>query len=234
MAAAVSTDAAPKRPVMLCLHGYDQNGKQFHDKTLATFRNKLKSKFDFVCPDGFYALDMCANRRCWYPYPDAYIDYEAKEAEYGPAPLLVGKLMADLESLEPSVVENMDWYVEKFKELLAKIPGVTHILGFSQGAAFLNLLVAAGAIPPETRLVFVGGSTFKLPDHDPFPHRSLHIVGKADTVVSPVASMALIKHYANPLLFIHEGGHVVPRIAFAALQFPEASTSASASSGDVN
>jgi hypothetical protein len=99
------------------------------------------------------------------------------------------------------------------------------VFGFSQGAALTGLLVGLrapeGHPTPEHPLVFrfammVGG----FPSNDPahaalyasrasYALPSLHLMGRADGIVTLRDSQALAALFTGPVLVEHEGGHVI-------------------------
>jgi pimeloyl-ACP methyl ester carboxylesterase len=96
------------------------------------------------------------------------------------------------------------------------------VLGFSQGAALAALLVAlcacdTTASPRFDFALMVGGFASRDPDHAAafdisggIDVPSLHVIGRADTIVSPHASRALASRFRAPVVVEHDGGHVIP------------------------
>src|ERR1035438_5363152 len=108
-----------------------------------------------------------------------------------------------------------DWAVE----LLRTGPPVDGIFGFSQGAALTGLL--AGLRDSQPALVqfefaiMVGGFTSTMPKHAGLFLRklvipSVHVTGRADTIVPSRDSLLLADRFADPLIIEHAGGHVIP------------------------
>jgi hypothetical protein len=108
-----------------------------------------------------------------------------------------------------------DWAVE----LLRSGPPVDGIFGFSQGAALTGLL--AGLRDSQPSLVqfefaiMVGGFTSTMPKHSGLFRRkliipSVHVTGRADTIVPMRDSLRLADRFADPLIIEHAGGHVIP------------------------
>jgi hypothetical protein len=108
-----------------------------------------------------------------------------------------------------------DWAVE----LLRTGPPVDGIFGFSQGAALTGLL--AGLRDSQPTLVqfefaiMVGGFTSTMPKHAGLFLRklvipSVHVTGRADTIVPSRDSLLLAARFADPLIIEHAGGHVIP------------------------
>ena len=113
-----------------------------------------------------------------------------------------------------------DWIVERFAG--QRFDGV---FGFSQGAALAGLLVGlrspGGQPSPGTPLAFgfammVGGFVSNDPSHaalydseGSFDLPSLHIIGRADSIVPGSSSHMLASRFKSPLVIRHEGGHVI-------------------------
>jgi pimeloyl-ACP methyl ester carboxylesterase len=108
-----------------------------------------------------------------------------------------------------------DWVVE----LLRTGPHIDGIFGFSQGAALTGLLAALRdhdpSIPQFEFAIMVGGFTSTMPQHAGlFQHKltvpSVHVTGRADTIVPRRDSLLLADRFADPLVIEHPGGHVIP------------------------
>jgi fermentation-respiration switch protein FrsA (DUF1100 family) len=108
-----------------------------------------------------------------------------------------------------------DWTVE----LLRTGPRIDGIFGFSQGAALTGLLAALRDNDPSTPqfefAIMAGGFTSTMPLHAGlFRHKltvpSVHVTGRADTIVPRRDSLLLADRFADPLIVEHPGGHVIP------------------------
>jgi predicted esterase len=108
-----------------------------------------------------------------------------------------------------------DWAVE----LLRITPPIDGIFGFSQGAALTGLLAALrdSERPPLSFefAIMVGGFTSTMPQHAALlRHKltvpSVHVMGRADTIVPRRDSLLLADRFADPLVLEHPGGHVIP------------------------
>jgi fermentation-respiration switch protein FrsA (DUF1100 family) len=93
------------------------------------------------------------------------------------------------------------------------------ILGFSQGAALAGLLAAlrdSGPAPISFDFaIMVGGFTSNMSQHAAlFGHKltvpSVHVTGRADTIVPIRDSLLLADRFADPVVIEHPGGHVIP------------------------
>ncbi len=210
-----------KKPVMLCLHGYGQNSTVFTER-LQTFRSKIKNKVEFLIPDAPHVVylrrdepepdckDASTTRRAWYLYPDRFASDQGV--------LNVKALFESLDTLDAEKeFAGLEHSMEKVKEILDTIPAIKYVMGFSQGASLLAMMVQKGFIDKEKKLIFISGSSIKMADDVKFPHASYHIVGKADTVVDDSFSLRLAKHFEKSTLISHDGGHVCPRISASVL-----------------
>lgn len=105
------------------------------------------------------------------------------------------------------------------------------VIGFSQGGCILDHLISNNLINPKYR-VFIGSMThptemkfvqenYTLEEHDsknlershfiqkPGEHKTLHIIGLNDTIISPDMSFQLsVKHPGE--VYTHQGKHVIP------------------------
>jgi pimeloyl-ACP methyl ester carboxylesterase len=93
------------------------------------------------------------------------------------------------------------------------------IFGFSQGAALAGLLAAvreSETTPISFRsAIMVGGFTSTLPQHAHLFRQklsvpSLHVTGRRDTIVPIDDSLLLAERFADPVILVHGGGHVIP------------------------
>jgi predicted esterase len=130
----------------------------------------------------------------------------------------------------PSLSEgDFGWWHEGFRGwersrdwaagLLRTGPPIDGILGFSQGAALTGLLAAVRdtepSFPPFEFAIMVSGFTSTMPQHAGLlRHKvsvpSVHVIGRADTIVPRRDSMLLADRFADPLILEHPGGHVIP------------------------
>jgi pimeloyl-ACP methyl ester carboxylesterase len=110
--------------------------------------------------------------------------------------------------------QTRDWVIE----LLGEQP-CDAIFGFSQGAALAGLL--AGVAETESSpihfesVVMVGGFTSTEPQHARlFDHKlrvpSVHVIGRGDSIVPMNDSRLLAERFSEPVILIHDGGHVIP------------------------
>jgi fermentation-respiration switch protein FrsA (DUF1100 family) len=93
------------------------------------------------------------------------------------------------------------------------------LFGFSQGAALAGLLAAIrdDELAPISfdLAIMVGGFTSTLPQHAhlfarKLSVRSLHVMGRADSVIPMRDSLLLADRFEHPVIIEHRGGHVIP------------------------
>ncbi len=103
---------------------------------------------------------------------------------------------------------------ERTRDALLAAGAFDGVLGFSQGAVLASLLVA---LVDVRFAVMVGGFPSRDPAHSELYARSeryalpsLHLIGRADTVVPPDASRWLAARFSSPTIVEHAGGHELP------------------------
>lgn len=185
---------------MLCLQGFNQNHEMFQQRS-ATFRNKLKSKYDFVCPDAPYQLPN--GNRAWYVYNEqSPLEYDWNE------------ILDSYDSTDK--LYGFDASKQLIQQILKDNPDITCVQGFSQGAAFLSILCAQGIIPDHIDVVFVAGFyplKWSTTVQTKCKHRSIHVIGLQDEVIQPALCRRLAQDLFNePTIQEHNGKHVIPRV----------------------
>jgi pimeloyl-ACP methyl ester carboxylesterase len=114
-----------------------------------------------------------------------------------------------------------DWAVSLFR----REPPFDGVFGFSQGAALTSLLVGMRAVDGRVSAakplsfdfaMMVGGFRSDSPAHahlyasaESYELPSLHIIGRADTVVPSADSRVLAAQFKSPVVLEHSGGHVI-------------------------
>lgn len=206
MATVADDDKKVPRPVMLCLHGYGHDAKHFNDR-LDTFRSKIKKKVRFLIP---YAPHLATpgtdeTSRCWYTYPERFLGQKRH--------LNHRKMIADLDNLSAeSDFYGLDQSMNEVKQILDNNPAIQYVMGFSQGASLLFLMVQRGYIHKDKKLIFISASAIKIRDDVKFPHKSVHYVGETDTTVGVWLGLRVAQHFENATIIRHSGGHVCPRM----------------------
>jgi hypothetical protein len=166
---------------MLCLHGYHGSAAILR-RQMAPLASALPADIEFVYID---APSLAAGDFGWWH--EGFSGWE----------------------------HTRDWIVGR----LSAGPLIDGIFGFSQGAALAGLL--AGLRDSQPSLVqfkfaiMVGGFTSTMPKHAGLFRRkvaipSVHVTGRADTIVPSRDSLRLADRFADPLIIEHAGGHVIP------------------------
>ena len=193
---------------ILCLHGYRQNEQIFREKTGA-IRKLLKSKVDFVFMSAPHVIPDAENlkrspeqseRGWWFSRPDQ--SYNALD--------------------ETDISTGYDESISFTLQLLEQNGPFDGILGFSQGACLLSLLVHLQQTKPKLFehngfkfAIFISGFKSLISSHqpcykEPLELPSFHIMGSGDHVIPPVASELLAQQFTSAQLYQHSGGHYVP------------------------
>jgi len=172
-----------QRHRVLCLHGYHGSAETLRGQ-LSPLASSLDAVADFVCVDAPALAD--GDFGWWHATEDA-------------AGVRYRGFTKSREALTAYCAEH------------GPFDGV---LGFSQGAALAALLVA---LDRTTRFaMIIGGFASRDPRHaavfeaaGAIDVPSLHIIGRADAIVSPRASHQLASRFRAPTIAEHDGGHVI-------------------------
>ncbi|KAI9323731.1 serine hydrolase FSH [Dichotomocladium elegans] len=220
-----ATPAAGKLRI-LCLHGMVQNGSVFRKKT-AVLRKKLEKIADLVYVTGPHLITD--PKYTSEAHREAAADPNASEVQelkpYGWwFPTSTHPNTAD--GFYAGFRESIDYV----KDILIKEGPFDGVFGFSQGACLAAVLaellenrtLAPTLLPedfahPAFRFAIVAAgfkpisqdateSLFKGKINTP----SIHLVGEADSLIAPERMLALADAFADPLIFRHPGGHLVP------------------------
>uniref|UniRef100_A0A8R1DL08 FSH1 domain-containing protein n=1 Tax=Caenorhabditis japonica TaxID=281687 RepID=A0A8R1DL08_CAEJA len=192
---------------ILCLHGYRQYDQSFRQKTGST-RKLVKALADFEFVNGVHSVavdEHVETSRAWWFSNAEVMSFSSRE----PTEVASG--------FDESVTA-----VVKFIEENGPFDG---LLGFSQGASMVHLLIAKAQLG-EIRLpgirfaIFFSGFLSLSTKHDSltsiqitnFP--SMHVFGDADEIVARAKSEQLADRFdVEPLRISHEGGHLVPSMS---------------------
>lgn len=201
-----------KIKAVLVLHGSRQTGQLLLGR-MDKLRKKLKKQLhlELVAPDAPWVCKDDEKMRTWWQRND-----NTDPNDY------VG-LDQSLERL------NQLWNFDRYE--------FQGIVGFSQGARLAHLISeiatcdnqqAAGRLPHQfpnlNFVIMVSNYEAPLPTHWKYAPRkrdtlisisSLHVWGDTDKLILPSQSQAVTKHYENPIVYTHEGGHHVPMRAAA-------------------
>ncbi|MEW5301743.1 MAG: hypothetical protein WDW36_004581 [Sanguina aurantia] len=211
---------------LLCLHGYTQNAEVFRTR-LGSLRKALKSRVEFVFLDAPFLVG---------PAPLAGDSLSTSDADAnGDAPAQQGRSWwewTDGGTVErPSQARTYSGWEETSKPLIEAAmrqhAPVHGLLGFSQGATAVALMVASQPSEQEQRSheqqllfsIMIAGFVPKDPCYEGVLSRAssssipaLFVQGLADTAVTPERGQDLLQKF-NPAVassFTHPGGHMVP------------------------
>lgn len=200
--------SSPQLPLILCLQGFGQSAQTFRERT-ASFRSKLKNKYDFLCPPATQPLQGPDERRAHWVYdredPNS-VEWAKEYDRHESVDSLLG--YGETERMVRALfVEHKD--------------RIRVVLGFSQGGAAVALLCQRGVIPAHVPVILACAFyPLKLPrDQDKereqkIQNPSLHCIGQLDDVISPAASERLAcTFFENPVYQRHSGKHVIPKVA---------------------
>ncbi len=174
------------KPQILCLHGYGSTSsilKQIMSKHV----EKLHPHYELIFLEGPHKIN---NGNCWFYY----------DSKFG---------------------DNLDWKVVTKEEILGleqslnyikdKVQNLTNfygIIGFSQGAAFANIIAHQIEVP---RLILCSGFQVQYPQSwTEISTNSLHIYGEEDKLITSDLSEQLSEIYTNKQILTHEKGHIFP------------------------
>ncbi|KAI0981037.1 hypothetical protein GJ496_011899 [Pomphorhynchus laevis] len=190
---------------ILCLHGYRQSAKRFHEKT-GSMRKGCRNFAHFDYLDAPNQIDeLIENGRAWW-----FSEYNQESKTYS--------YSSEHNHSEPY---NFDCSVEKFSSSLHE-KQYDGVLAFSQGAAFLAVVAAQNDLLVKNGIrfvIFVAG--FKSRQHvnllasyenQPICIPSLHIYGETDRVIHCERSIRLQHLFKDHECYIHKGGHYVPSL----------------------
>ncbi|CAO4374199.1 unnamed protein product [Caenorhabditis nigoni] len=192
---------------ILCLHGYRQCDQSFRQKTGST-RKLVKALADFEFVNGIHSVavdEHSETSRAWWFSNADQMSFSSRE----PTDVSVG--------FDESVNA-----VVKFIEDNGPFDG---LLGFSQGASMVHLLIAKAQLgeiklPGIRFAIFFSGFLSLSSKHDTltslrikdFP--SMHVFGDSDEIVARPKSEKLADQFdVKPIRIAHEGGHLVPSMS---------------------
>ncbi|KAI8145334.1 serine hydrolase FSH [Fennellomyces sp. T-0311] len=215
---------------LLCLHGMIQNSTVFRKKT-AVLRKKLEKVADLVYVTAPHlVLDLEYTTEVHRIAAAEPLAHEGSSINEELKPFGWWQPMSNHPNTPDGYYQGFQESIESIKDVLIKQGPFDGVLGFSQGAclaailsellenrtlipelipgdfahpAFRFAIIAAGFKPQSqeaTDALFQ--SKIKTP--------SMHLIGDADTVISPERMMALADAFADPVVFRHAGGHLVP------------------------
>ena len=188
---------------ILCLHGYAQNANFFSSRTGAV-RKGLKSLAELHYLDAPHAATGAFL---------GDIDADARGA-----PLGWWNTRDDARPAISGAYVGLEASVDRVKRCVADDGPFDGVLGFSQGATLAALLCLAepdlfrfavcfaGFLPRDATVRAPFDAATAAPNLTP----TFHCFGDSDASVPPDVASALSACFADPVLFTHPGGHVVP------------------------
>jgi predicted esterase len=174
------------KPQILCLHGYGSTSsilKQIMSKHI----EKLEPHYELLFIEGIH---KARDGKCWFYY-------------------------------DPKFGNNLDWKIVTKEQILGLEESINYIndiiknltnfhaiIGFSQGAAFANIIAHQFEVP---RVIFCSGFLVQHPQSaSQISTNSLHIYGEEDSLITPDLSEQLSEIYTNKQILTHEKGHIFP------------------------
>ena len=208
--------APPPQLRILCLHGYRQSASALRSR-LCQLQRKIRTlaQLEFVqaphpTDDGRHASGG-GGRSCWLHAREGS-GAEREESDHA-------AVWGQTEGWDQT--EGWEATVATLTRALDEHGPFDGVLGLSQGAAVAAALVASRGSPRLRFVILCAGYVPSAPTalkalHDAAPIRcpSLHIVGTADAVVAPSASMQLFELFDSESrqLVQHDGGHILPAV----------------------
>jgi len=177
---------------VLCLHGFNQNQEIFKHKC-AFLRDRFKNIFELTFIDAPYKLPNDSGNAWWIYSKEAPLDIKWEN--------IIGHNVDHI---------NLDASLQFVKKIWNenKFDG---ILGFSQGATMASFICHNKDnlnINPKFVISISGFKSNLLINEIDIP--SIHIIGLSDEIILPTYSHDLAKSFKNPLIFEHNGKHVIP------------------------
>lgn len=198
---------------VLCLHGYGQDGDAFRAKS-GSCRKDSKKLVDFEFVTSPHHIVPGAGPGAGHP------DHKAEE---GADP---GRYWWDFNS-EASQMNGFEESVSFLAQIFEERGPFDGVLGFSQGAGMLAILMAKlqrRELPTAITFRFgcmVSGflprdSTYRaILEAQPLTIPSLHVYGETDNIIKPDRSQALASAWTPTAATVltHAGGHLMPSVA---------------------
>uniref|UniRef100_A0A804MU80 Serine hydrolase domain-containing protein n=1 Tax=Zea mays TaxID=4577 RepID=A0A804MU80_MAIZE len=170
-----------KRTKVLCLHGFRTSGA-FLKKQISKWHPSILQQFEMVFPDGVFPAGGKSEIEGIFPPP--YFEWYQFNMEF-------------------TDYTNLDECISYLCDYMVKNGPFDGLLGFSQGATLLALLVGYQAQFKDPSICDV---TYK----DPIKVKSVHFIGEKDWLKVP--SEELASAFDEPLIIRHPHGHTVPRL----------------------
>ncbi|CAI5446899.1 unnamed protein product [Caenorhabditis angaria] len=196
-----------KKLRILCLHGYRQCDQSFRQKTGST-RKLVKNLADFEfanAPHTVIGDQNVETSRAWWFSNASQMSFSSRE----PTEIAVG--------FEESIETLLDF--------IQKNGPFDGLMGFSQGASMVHLLLAKAELgqiqlPGIRFAMFFSGFLSLSEKHRDLTETvinnilSLHVSGTSDEIVAKEKSDLLAQRFSIPPIRInHDGGHLVPAMS---------------------
>jgi len=177
---------------IICLHGYGSSASILK-KIMAKHVEKLELSYNLIFLDGPHKV---GENNCWWYYDEKLGDENDKIINW--RTITKEKSIGLEESIE---------YVKKYIENEKTYA----VIGFSQGAAFANILAHRFYI---NKIVLCSGflidNNLENSDNSKIGTISLHIFGEEDTIIPEELSRELLDIYTDSQILSHEKGHIFP------------------------
>ncbi|CAJ0932092.1 unnamed protein product, partial [Mesorhabditis belari] len=204
--------ASTSKLKILCLHGYRQNDVFFREKT-GGMRKMFKKFADFHFVNAPHVPSVTSEDRgevrgWWFSRPDDHFS---------------SKDVTDL-------FTGFDQSVQLILDTIANDGPFDGVLGFSQGASMLHLLLAKAQLGeislPIDFVILASGFKSLSTQHKAYldvkiEKPSLHMYGIGDEVVAYTISEKLAENFEEPTKIVHDGGHFIPPMSKYKTKFAE-------------
>ncbi|KAH7732275.1 Protein C25G4.2 [Aphelenchoides avenae] len=205
---------------VLCLHGYRQNGTMFREKTGA-FRKAFKNRVEFVFASAPHIPSIVANG----PGDDASTKSDSVEEKDAPRAWWFSKPEGTFSSRDVTeIADGFEESVACVDQFIKDNGPFDGILGFSQGASMVHLLLALGQkaeFPHRFKFAVLFAPFASLSSvHKSLIDRSIVnvpafiVCGESDEIVACSRSEDLSRTFDSPTAIVvsHPGGHCVPPV----------------------
>lgn len=184
---------------IICLHGYGSTAATLR-KIMSEHVEKLETIYNLIFLDGPHKV---GENNCWWYYDEKIDD---KSIDNNDATRINWTTITKEKPVGlAESIEYLRKYVENDKTIA--------IIGFSQGAAFANILAHQFYIPKVILCsgFLIDNSNIKhLNINSEITTQSLHIFGESDEIISQQLSKELLNIYTDSQIVCHEKGHIFP------------------------
>ncbi|CAF0783637.1 unnamed protein product [Didymodactylos carnosus] len=219
---------------ILCLHGYRQNSTIFREKT-GSLRKLLKKHADLIYIDAPHLIPETTAELVESTNSEAANSEEHNHQQVDRSNQRGWWFSTSNQTYDPLKLTDCDkGFQESIEYVTNFIQSQTEpfdgILGFSQGASFVTLLLLSLNSNSQLSFRFVmliasfksGQTQHKDYYKNQINIPSLHIIGKNDQVIPFKMSEDLANDcFKEPINFYHDGGHFIPTTSEARLCYTE-------------